>query len=311
MGSRIEHAIIAQNPDPRNPRETRFTIQRGKETILFLSRWHTYPQDRPQTYDEFLKAQTDYRNTYAVHLVRRGASVEDAARITQLTPDQVAYRTKHNGFRPLPHEMLKPELPTVSLSDPEKSFYQGLTLGAFAVDTHQWNERRYVIVETQSRQTEKTTLLEETIGQRGEIHMRNRGTRVYLNDSSFEFLCSPAIASKNFDVKGNFAPFLLAILLTKLNGGNRFSLSDPTLLQRLNRWHERHFGKPLGKLKTEKNQRKQVCFIEIDEVKEILSNLSGYPTVKTLPFARNLDNLRNHKHSSQNTNGAKSPELGI
>ncbi|GEM_PF-5891105 len=174
------------------------------------------PYANPKAMDTFLLmlAKCNNSDTGKLH------THEELGRIFYRHPSNIGKFINKHGI----HRRPTPELPNVPIADNERAFYLGLALGNFQIEHVIWAQRRYVVIGTNSLNSARRKLLQETIGIRGTIHKDKRELKIYLNSTSFDFLSPEFITNPgniiNYDflnAKSRFAPFLAGLLAAGLS----------------------------------------------------------------------------------------------
>jgi len=192
-------------------------------------------------------------------------------------------------------KFIKPVVKEGPLPPEQNALFRGLALGNFQVNRTKWigGGEDFVMIGTQSNNQQQRERLKRTFGTWGTVRDSEDMLRIYLHTPTFDFILDPLEDGKEITrilaTKNLFTPFLLGVLGVRLSEQqNRISLTDKTLLNRINSYFIKHFGFSLGSIRSEKSGNKTIYyFIRISQVEEVFSALiqtkSGQ---ELLPFLR-------------------------
>ena len=186
---------------------------------------------------------------------------------------------------------LVPEVKVDPLQQSEIGFYTGIAF-AYSTDQVTIGHRPFTVVHTESKKPDKRGMLKKALSPWGDIRESDSEVRVYLG-SQFAFMTDPkkVLTADFMEAKGRFAPFVFGLLAGKLSEKtNRLSHTDPQLLQRVNRYSQRHFGSPLGEYSEEFREGQPLSVIKVKDPGLIFNSLAQVPTVNQLPVFRAIAN---------------------
>lgn len=286
----------AQNFRPHH--DTKFELQNPNTgaTIIFLSRWHTYPTNQPQSPLELHAANRNLENTFIRTQFKNSTdpSIKDFVDRFKLTPGQIRFSLGSKDGRRVARE--KPKVTETEISPEEKAFFTGLFLTEFSVEDKKWDKENFMVVSCTSENPKRQELLKKTIGIKGEVIKRSRDVKVYLPPKTFSFL-STKPDGHYLQKKDRFAPFFYAFLLASLSDTNRLSHENPQFIESLARQFEQFYGFRLGRIKHEKykgkrkERKKRYATVFIENPGGVFAALFQEKSVQGLPFINYLREL--------------------
>lgn len=210
----------------------------------------------------------------------------ELAKMFNIDPSTVSDHLRKAGVRG--HRL--PEVKQGEVPGNERAFYMGIAMGD--IQTKKVHRVSGDMIIVGSINPEKDQLLKDTLGTWGRALPTSRQTNVYVDAGGFDFLQDPHVNAAFLDARSRYAPFLLALLLTKLSQTqSRLSLHPKHngALELIHRKYEMHFGKNIGGLRTEKvyapgSKDKIRKVIKVNDPEDVLETLLQEPSITALPF---------------------------
>ena len=281
--------IIGAYSNPDVPREWLIVTKKPKEDepFIFFSRFTHGMTGKPFTHEE-MGLQPDARDAFLAMLGRNRTS-KDLAELFGLAKSTVREKLQQKEGYVSP----KPEVKERPLPPWEKAFFMGLACGDFQVCQINWSSDDFVSIGTESKRQSHINVLKQTIGTWGTTHENADGIKVFLHPGTFDFLINPyadkKMLGKIFRQTRLFTPFVLGLLLGKLSElGNRVSLHDQELLNKINIRFEDIFGFRMGRFRLESRGNNQFASLTLRNPEEVFSALIQTEGVQRLSFFRSL-----------------------
>lgn len=217
-------------------------------------------------------------------------TTEALSEIFKFNPRVIERKLRANGIFHQPIPMVRQG----QLPDNEYAFFKGLSRGDFQIKPIHWGSGDFIMVGTESEKPYKRELLKQTIGTWGEVRENDSEVRVYVDSPTFDFMAASSVEPRILDAKTRFAPFLMGSLAARLSKkGNRFSLKDAKLLERIYGRFEKHFSFSMGRFEIEHRNGSGGEFgvVTLKDPGRVLASLVELESVCTLPFFRSLARL--------------------